>query len=128
MISLLFVNLIFACQLLTGSWVNELGSVANIRAHAKTGQLDGDYTTAVGTASGPYPLLGTYVRDSCESTFGFSVTWDKPSARGNSTTTWSGIFLNGTLYTTWLLTAQVQSAADVWQATRIGTNVFYRAK
>lgn len=128
MISLLFVNLIFACQLLTGSWVNELGSVANIRAYSKTGQLEGDYTTGVGAASGPYPLVGTYQRDSCEATFGFSVTWDKASARGNSTTTWSGVFLNGTLYTTWLLTSQVQSTADVWQATRIGTNVFYRAK
>lgn len=114
------------CELLSGSWINELGSVANIHAHAKTGELSGDYTSAVGAANGQYPLVGTYQRDACNPTFAFTVTWDNAVRRANSTSAWSGVFVNGTLYTTWLLTSQVANSADAWQATRIGSNVFYR--
>lgn len=116
------------CESLTGTWVNELGSVANLHAHAKTGELVGDYTTAVGIADGTYLLRGSYQVDSCDPTFAFVVTWQNAALRSNSTTAWSGVFVNGTLYTTWLLTEQVASAGDVWRATRIGTNVFFRTK
>jgi len=122
---LFFIAVSFACQTLSGTWVNELGSIANI--HAKSGFIDGDYTSAVGAASGSYPLVGSYTRGVCEMTFGFVVTWDKPSLRGNTTTAWTGVMLNGTLYTTWLLTQPVD-VASAWKATNIGTNVFYRAK
>jgi hypothetical protein len=116
------------CESLTGTWVNELGSVANLHAHAKTGELVGDYTTAVGIADGTYLLRGSYQVDSCDPTFAFVVTWQNAALRSNSTTAWSGVFVNGTLYTTWLLAEQVATAGDVWRATRIGTNVFFRTK
>ena len=115
-----------SCQILTGAWVNELGSVANLRAHAKTGELVGDYTSAVGSAAGAYVLRGSYQVEACEPTFAFAVTWQNAVMRANSTTAWSGMLKNGTLYTTWLLTEQVDTAADVWRATRVGTNVFFR--
>lgn len=123
----LFICTSLACQLLTGTWINELGSVADIRASLKTGDLSGHYTSTVGSASGPYALVGSFQRGACHPTFGFSVTWQ--SATGgdsNSTTAWSGVLVNGTLFTTWLLTSAVDSSADVWRATRIGTDVFYR--
>jgi len=116
-----------ACYLMSGAWVNELGSVAYIQAHAKTGDLTGYYTTAVGDASGNYVLRGSYQVDVCDPTFAFVVTWqNSANNQSTSTTAWSGVFINGTLHTTWLLTSQVASSADVWQATRIGSNVFHK--
>lgn len=115
-----------ACYLMSGVWVNELGSTAYIQAHSKTGELTGYYTTAVGNASGNYELRGSFQVDACDPTFAFVVTWQNAASQSNSTTAWSGVFINGTLYTTWLLTSQVSSSADVWQATKIGSNVFYK--
>ena len=124
--TLVSFTLVNACYLLSGVWVNELGSIAYIQAHTKTGELTGSYTKAVGKASGAYVLRGSYQVDVCDPSFAFVVTWQNSVNQSNSTTAWSGVFLNGTLYTTWLLTSQVASAADVWQATRIGSDVFYR--
>lgn len=115
-----------SCQTLSGAWVNELGSIATIKAHPKTGEIVGDYVTAVGVASGHYALRGSFQTGACDPTFAFVVTWQNDVIDSNSSTAWSGVLVNGTLYTTWLLTEQVSTAADVWRATRIGSNVFFR--
>lgn len=128
MILFLFLAAVSACARLAGDWTNELGSVASFRTSAKSGELAGTYTSAVGKASGAYALRGTYNTNSCEPTLAWSVTWTNSHEASNSSSSWSGVLLNNTIYATWLLTTHVDSAADVWTATRVGTNVFTRQK
>lgn len=111
-----------SCQTLTGTWIDELGSLADVNSHTKSGWLSGTFASAVGAVRTPQPLVGSFERGVCHPTFGFVVAW--PGA--NSTTAWSGALVNGTLRTTWLLTVRNAASADEWQATHVGSSVFYR--
>lgn len=116
-----------SCQVLTGTWINELGSVAKLRVFS-SGEITGTYNSGVGQASGNYELRGRFDQ-SCSSdatTLSFSVSWTNQNTTSHSSSSWTGVLINDTIYTTWLLTNSVRSINDVWSATRIGTNVFLR--
>ncbi len=125
----LLLSFVFSqsCKVLTGTWLNELGSIAKLRA-SSGGELSGTYNSGVGQASGDYELRGRFDQ-SCNSvatTLSFSVSWVNQNTTSHSSSSWTGVLINDTIYTTWLLTNSVRSINDVWSATRVGTNVFSR--
>ena len=116
-----------ACSLISGVWINELGSTATLKA-TQNGDLIGTYNSAVGKASGNYELRGRYDKKCDNPTLSFSVTWTNANETADSSTAWVGTLFDNidTIYTTWLLVSTVNSTLDQWAATRIGTNVFTR--
>ena len=129
MILLAIFTLVRGCAVLSGTWLNELGSVAVLKA-AANGDLVGTYNTGVGKASGEYELRGRYDKTCGNPTLSFAVTWTNANDTAGSSTAWAGTFFedSDTIYTTWLLVSAVNSSADLWAATRVGTNVFARGK
>ncbi|XP_015682983.1 avidin-like [Protobothrops mucrosquamatus] len=118
------------CSLI-GKWVNDLNSTMEINNATNTGVLNGVYKTAVSASNNPIqpsPLVAVqHLGD--QPVFGFTVNWSFTE----SITVFVGQCLLGRdgeeqLKTTWLLREKVESAAEDWGATRVGTDIFRRAK
>ncbi|XP_015683657.1 avidin-like [Protobothrops mucrosquamatus] len=116
---------------LSGSWVNDLGSIMEIYFVRNTGVFSGVYKTAVSSSGQPIqpsPLVGVqHLWD--QPVFGFTVNW----SFDGTTSIFAGQCLvdeNGEeqLKTIWLLRVNVTSAADDWKATLVGTDTFWRLK
>ncbi|XP_003213438.2 avidin [Meleagris gallopavo] len=120
--------------LLTGKWINDLGSNMTIGAVNNRGEFSGTYHTAVTATSNDIkesPLYGTQnnINKKTQPTFGFTVNWKF----SESTTVFTGqcfIDRNGkeVLKTMWLLRSIVDDINDDWKATRVGINVFTRLR
>ncbi|XP_015681313.1 avidin-like [Protobothrops mucrosquamatus] len=110
---------------LTGRWVNDLNSTTETNSVTNTGVSSGVYTTAVSASDNPIrPSPLQVIQHQCpQPTFDFTVNW-------NFNYTATHYLENGEeqLKTTWLLRAEVESAADDWGATRVGSSTFYRTK
>ncbi|KFP22987.1 Avidin, partial [Egretta garzetta] len=115
---------------LTGFWVNDLGSNMTIAAVNAKGEFTGSYYTAVSDTTQKIqvsPLQGYQNLMSPESqpTFGFTVNW----SFSDSITVFTGqCFVDKKgkeiLKTMWLLRSRVDNIDNDWKATRVGTNVF----
>ena len=124
---------------IAGIWWNEVGSKLTIELEANDPrQFAGTYRTGLGQAQqGIYRLVGRCDAASLsDQVLSWVVVWDPPdppspgeSAQKPSTTAWVGQYhvLRGMefLSTTWLLT-RMTAAHDDWEATRIGTDFFFR--
>ncbi|KAL8204153.1 UNVERIFIED_CONTAM: hypothetical protein K2H54_068373 [Gekko kuhli] len=119
---------------LSGLWVNELGSRMVISPPDGAGAFSGSYLTAV-TASNEAivqsPLHGAqhHPDQRAQPTFAFTVRWKFTT----STTAFVGqCFLDEageeTLETLWLLRKEVPTRGEDWQSTLVGKNVFTRIK
>ncbi|MCW3104377.1 MAG: hypothetical protein JWO09_2817 [Bacteroidetes bacterium] len=108
------------------TWYNELGSQMQIQIDPTTGNITGQYTTNVGTGSGQYALVGQVdlVGSQNSNAIGFVVVWTNGTGSSEAVTTWSGQLINnGTILTTWLLTAET-ALPDTWKSTLVGQDVF----
>jgi hypothetical protein len=112
---------------LAGTWYNELGSKMEITVNGLL--LTGTYKSGVG-AEGTYSLTGAFDTNPVvnkNQSLGFVVAWQNEKSNHNSTTSWSGRYLetptSETLVTFWLLTA-AQPAQ--WESTLIGEDIFTR--
>ncbi|NXT48708.1 AVID protein, partial [Pluvianellus socialis] len=109
---------------LTGRWVNDLGSNMTIGALNGKGEFTGSYHTAVSATSNEIrlsPLQGSQHRmnEKSQPTFGFTVNW----SFSDSTTVFTGqCFVDEegkeVLKTMWLLRSHVDNLKDDWKATR----------
>lgn len=117
---------------INGKWYNELGSVMNLTI-AADGTVSGSYQTAVGDASGIYPLAGRTEVDvtNNDQNIGFVVSWWNSSGNSHSVTAWSGqvqeVDGQQVMRTTWLLTSETQPEND-WQSTLVNVDVFTRVQ
>ncbi|NXU59304.1 AVID protein, partial [Turnix velox] len=114
----------FQC-VLSGRWVNELGSNMTIGGLNTKGEFSGTYHTAVTSTNNKIllsPLQGSQHRinqkNQNQVTFGFTVNW----SFSESTTVFTGqCFMdeNGkeVLKTMWLLRSRVDKIEDDWKAT-----------
>uniref|UniRef100_UPI0006E45D12 avidin/streptavidin family protein n=1 Tax=Hymenobacter sp. AT01-02 TaxID=1571877 RepID=UPI0006E45D12 len=113
---------------INGKWYNELGSEVEFRLEGN--QVTGQYHTAVGDATGVYPLVGQ-LNASLESgqAIGFVVVWQNEHKDSNSVTCWSGQAqtVDGVdlISTTWLLTSETD-VSEFWESTLVGKDVFKR--
>ncbi|KAM9213203.1 avidin-like [Leptosomus discolor] len=117
---------------LTGSWINDLGSNMTIGALNGRGDFVGSYHTAVTATTNEIqvsPLQGSQHRTNQKSqpTFGFTVNW----SFSDSVTVFTGqCFVDEdgkeVLKTMWLLRSRVDNINNDWKATRVGINVFTR--
>ncbi|NXC44478.1 AVID protein, partial [Penelope pileata] len=120
--------------MLTGRWINDLGSNMTIGAVNNKGEFIGSYLTAVTASSNEIrmsPLHGmqNIINKKSEPTFGFTVNW----SFSESTTVFTGqcfIDKNGkeVLKTMWLLRSNVDGIDNDWKATMVGNNVFTRLR
>jgi len=116
---------------LDGVWYNELGSTVTIQIAGN--QITGTYQTAVGDATGQYPIVGSFDSNPAPSgpSVGWVVAWANQSGSSNSVTTWCGQLqsINGSevLTAMWLLTGETAPNSD-WQSTIVGKDVFTRIK
>ncbi|HEV7645488.1 MAG TPA: avidin/streptavidin family protein [Pyrinomonadaceae bacterium] len=117
---------------IVGNWYNELGS--QMQLNVSGSNVWGTYYTAVGTASGQYPLTGQ--SDSNPSKFsqalGWAVAWNNAYfGSSHSSTSWSGQYQtvagSEEIIAFWLLTTEVQQQ-DNWEATQVGQDVFTRTQ
>ncbi|XP_074850559.1 avidin-like [Carettochelys insculpta] len=115
---------------LAGLWKNDLGSAMHVQQMGKDGSFSGEYHTAVSSTGRPIPpapLYGSqHFGEKGEPTFGFTVSFP------DSTAVFTGQCFgdsNGeeVLRTMWLLREKVKGP-DNWKGTRVGTNIFTRAK
>lgn len=113
-----------------GTWYNELGSQMVVSSDGQS--LSGQYSTAVGSAEGWYPLTGSL--DSSPSNYSqaaaFTVAWvNAQSGSSQSATGWVGQYqFNGDveqIVTTWLLVSETPAGYD-WASTGVGQDVFTR--
>nr|XP_021151051.1 avidin [Columba livia] len=121
---------------LTGEWVNDLGSNMTIGPVNTEGKFDGSYLTAVKKAPGKIhisPLAGYQHATNIwrQPTFGFTVNWNFTDPPINSITVFTGqCFVDDggkeTLKTMWLLRSAADNIKDDWKATMVGTNTFTR--
>ncbi|KAM6363023.1 uncharacterized protein J5M81_015936 [Pluvialis apricaria] len=119
---------------LTGLWVNDLGSNMTIGPLNEKYEFTGTYNTSVSDTKKkilPSPLQGSQhnVNQNSQPTFGFTVNWNF----SDSTTVFTGqCFVDEdgkeTLKTMWLLRSRVDNIKDDWKATRVGINVFTRLR
>ncbi|XP_063175801.1 avidin-like isoform X2 [Chroicocephalus ridibundus] len=117
---------------LSGRWVNDLGSNMTIGAVNGKGDFTGSYHTAVTATRNEIqlsPLQGSQHRtnNKGQPTFGFTVNW----SFSDSVTVFTGqcfVDENGkeVLKTMWLLRSRVDNINDDWKATRVGINIFTR--
>ncbi|NWI17410.1 AVID protein, partial [Crypturellus soui] len=116
--------------ILTGNWINDLGSNMTIKAVNGRGEFSGTYHTAVTATNNEIkisPLQGSQHRKNQhnKATFGFTVNW----SFSDSITVFTGqCFLdkdgNEVLKTMWLLRQNVDSLENDWKATRrVSVNV-----
>jgi len=114
---------------LEGVWYNELGSKMQLAVNG--GSITGTYVTAVGDASGTYPLVGRTETGAVSSqSVAFVVCWQNSSGNSSSCTAWSGQLQpdasgDDSIATTWLLTADTELSDD-WKSTFVGQDVFHR--
>lgn len=72
-----------------GCWQNQLAStVCFSKVNMLTGELSGNYTSAVGNAKGGYPLIGWISETPPVDIVSWTVYWNKNHA--NSITSWTG--------------------------------------
>ncbi|XP_068781437.1 avidin-like [Struthio camelus] len=117
---------------LTGSWMNDLGSNMTISTVNSRGEFSGSYLTAVTATNNKIkisPLQGSqqYRNQLNHPTFGFTVNW----SFSDSITVFTGqcfVDKDGKeiLKTMWLLRGTVDELDDDWKATRVGVNTFIR--
>ncbi|KFU98016.1 Avidin, partial [Pterocles gutturalis] len=117
---------------LTGKWINDLGSNMTIGPMNEKGDFFGNYTTTVTvnkTETRTSPMLGSQhlTKEKSQPTFGFTVHWNFT----DSVTVFTGqCFVdelgNEVLKTMWLLRLPENNINDDWKATMVGTNVFTR--
>jgi len=116
-------------DVISGQYVNQLGSNVTIKCFPDTGVLSGSYQTAVGNAGGQYPLIGLATSCADQPVLGFCVAWNN-AVHGNtgSTTCWSGQYLanDDSLSTTWLLASQPNAQGQVWSSNRVGADLFQK--
>ncbi|NXA32431.1 AVR1 protein, partial [Eudromia elegans] len=107
--------------ILTGTWVNDLGSNMTISTVNSSGEFNGTYYTAVADRPDKIQnslLLGfQHLKE--QPTFGFTVNWNF----SDSTSVFTGqcfVDKHGEeiLKTTWLMRLRVESIHDDWKATR----------
>jgi hypothetical protein len=114
---------------LDGVWYNELGSKMQLAVNGAA--ITGTYVTAVGDASGTYPLVGrTETGAPGSQSIAFVVCWQNDAGNSGSCTAWSGQLQpdadgNDSIATTWLLTADTD-VSDDWQSTSVGQDIFHR--
>nr|XP_027299849.1 avidin [Anas platyrhynchos] len=114
---------------LTGRWINDLGSDVTIGAVNSNGEFAGTFHTAVMTPTKDIkasPLVGIQ-HTKTQPTFGFTVNWNFT----DSTTVFTGqcfVDIEGKeiLKGMWLLQSHVNSIKDDWKATKVGTDTFTR--
>ncbi|KAF1455713.1 Avidin, partial [Pygoscelis antarcticus] len=108
---------------LTGSWMNDLGSNMTIGAVNGEGNFAGSYHTAVSATTNEIqvsPLQGSqhHANQKSQPTFGFTVNW----SFSDSVTVFTGqCFMDKgkeVLKTMWLLRSHVDSIKNDWKATR----------
>ncbi|MFI6654989.1 avidin/streptavidin family protein [Streptomyces sp. NPDC050523] len=115
---------------ITGDWYNEFGSHMRITADP-TGCIRGTYESHAGHAVGAYPLVGRYETAAFPdhgTPLGWTVAWRNGKTDACSVTSWSGQYYaddGERLCVTWLLTASA-IAANTWEATAVGQDVFTR--
>ncbi|NXX98243.1 AVID protein, partial [Centropus bengalensis] len=113
---------LFQC-VLTGLWINDLGSNMTINALNGKGEFSGSYHTAVTATMNEIqvsPLQGAQHRTNqkkSQPTFGFTVNW----SFSDSVTVFTGqcfVDKNGKeiLKTMWLLRSRVDDIKDDWKA------------
>ncbi|NXP54649.1 AVID protein, partial [Heliornis fulica] len=117
---------------LTGRWINDLGSNMTISNLNEKGEFSGSYHTAVTATTNKIqvsPLQGSQhnINENSQPTFGFTVNW----SFSESITVFTGqcfVDENGReiLKTMWLLRSSVDNSRDDWKATRVGINIFRR--
>ncbi|CAN0342377.1 unnamed protein product [Bubo scandiacus] len=118
--------------MLTGRWINDLGSNMTIGDLNRKGEFAGSYHTAVTATMNDIqvsPLQGSqhHTNQKSQPTFGFTVNWKF----SDSITVFTGqCFVDDkgkeVLKTMWLLRSRVDNIKDDWKATRVGTNTFTR--
>ncbi|NWS88844.1 AVID protein, partial [Toxostoma redivivum] len=119
--------------ILSGRWVNDLGSNMTIEAVNENGDFAGSYHTAVTATTNEIkvsPLQGSMQKSRNQKgqpTFGFTVNW----SFSDSITVFTGqCFVDNSgkevLRTMWLLRSRVENIGSDWKATRVGTNIFTR--
>ncbi|KAM6363080.1 avidin-like [Pluvialis apricaria] len=119
---------------LTGLWVNDLGSNMTIGPLNEKYEFTGSYDTSVTATTNEIrrsPLQGSQhnVNQNSQPTFGFTVNW----SFSDTVTVFTGqcfVDKNGKeiLKTMWLLRSCVDNIKDDWKATRVGINVFTRLR
>ncbi|XP_032062295.1 avidin-like [Aythya fuligula] len=119
---------------LTGNWINDLGSNMTIGAVNSNGEFAGTYYTAVTATTKEIkvsPLRGNQhsINQKSQPTFGFTVKW----SFSDSITVFTGqCFVDEhgkeVLKTMWLLRSHEDSIGDDWKATRVGINTFTRLR
>ncbi|NXF60407.1 AVR1 protein, partial [Ciccaba nigrolineata] len=105
---------------LTGQWINDLGSTMHINKLQENGSFNGTYLTAVSMSPKKIlksPLLG-FQHHTDQPTFGFTVKWTFT----NTITVFTGqCFVNDdgneVLDTMWLLRLDADSEKHNWNAT-----------
>ncbi|NXE29965.1 AVID protein, partial [Ardeotis kori] len=110
--------------LLTGTWINDLGSNMTLGPVNRRGDFEGSYLTAVTTSQNKIqksPLQGSLhnMNKNSQPTFGFTVNW----SFSESVTVFTGqCFVDKegkeVLKTMWLLRSHVDNIGDDWKATR----------
>ncbi|MEW1909925.1 avidin/streptavidin family protein [Kitasatospora sp. NPDC085895] len=114
---------------IAGDWYNEFGSHMRLTDDT-SGGLTGTYVSGAGHVAGPYELTGRHDAPAGPgrgTAVGWTVAWRNEQGDAGSVTSWSGQYLAGdeTILATWLLTRSA-SAADVWESTVVGQDVFTR--
>ncbi|MFI6402294.1 avidin/streptavidin family protein [Streptomyces sp. NPDC050548] len=115
---------------ISGDWYNEFGSHLRITADPN-GSIRGTYISATGHAVGAYPLVGRYDTAAVAdhgTPLGWTVAWRNGRTDAGSVTSWNGQYHEDggeRIYVTWLLTASA-IAANAWEATAVGQDVFTR--
>ncbi|MEV5845342.1 avidin/streptavidin family protein [Streptomyces sp. NPDC051985] len=115
---------------ISGDWYNGIGSHMRIRT-GPAGSVEGTYFSATGHAVGGYPLAGRYEAAAVPdrgTPLGWTVAWRNERTDAESVTSWSGQYHEDgeeRICATWLLTVSA-SAANTWEATAVGQDVFSR--
>jgi hypothetical protein len=116
---------------IAGDWFNEFGSHMHLTADP-SGGISGTYTSGTGRAAGQYEVTGRCHPSGPPgrgAAVGWTVAWHNRQRDPDSVTSWSGQYFEDRerIFATWLLT-RPSSAADVWEATAVGQDVFTRER
>lgn len=121
----------FTPQLLTGTWKNLLGSVCSLDA-AEDGSIVGNYTSAVGAVTGPYPLHGVWLASKEQPNSALvALTVVRPDAEPGAITVWNGEYISlgnpPFMSLQWLMVSDTV-VDEVWFNTQINSDVFFKGK
>jgi len=114
---------------IAGDWYNEFGSHMRLTVDP-AGHISGTYTSGTSHVVGRYPIVGLCHPPGEEGhgrVLGWTVVWSNQQTDVGSATSWSGQYFEheDRIRATWLLTRSA-SAADAWEATVVGQDVFAR--